>query len=143
MDSDARVRGSRLETAEERIEFVRAAIDAFNRRDADAMRALAGDDFEYDWTRSMGPDRGVYKGPDGFLEFISEQWEMFDPFVLEADDYIPRGNHVVVPTTIRGRGPQDVPVSASSTHLYTFEEGRLVRITMFQEREEALAAVNE
>ena len=140
MDSDDRVTSVPLETAEGRIDIIRQSIDAFNRRDADAMRALAGDDFEYDWTRSMGPDRGVFKGPDGFLEFMNAQWEMFDPLVLEADDFIPRGNHVVVPTTIRGRGPQGVPVSAQSASLYTFEGGRLVRITMFQEREEALAA---
>jgi hypothetical protein len=32
-------------------------------------------------------------------------------------------------------------VSATSAHLYTFaEDGRLARITLFQEREEALAA---
>ena len=131
---------TRPESPEERIEFVRRAIDAFNRRDADAMFSLAGDDFEYDWTRSKGPNRGVYKGHDGFREFISDQWEMFDPFELEVHEYIPRGNHVVVPTTIRGRGPQGVPVRANSTHVYTFDGRRLVRITMFQTREEALAA---
>jgi ketosteroid isomerase-like protein len=129
-----------LDSDEARIEFVTRLIDLFNRRDADGMRSLAGDDFEYDWTRSLGPNRGVYKGPDGFFEFISDQWEMFDPMHLEVDEYIPRGNHVVVPSRIVGRGPQGVPVSAQSTHLYTFEDGRLVRITMFQEREEALAA---
>ena len=31
-------------------------------------------------------------------------------------------------------------MSANSAHLYTFEDGRIVRITLFQEREEALAA---
>jgi ketosteroid isomerase-like protein len=129
-----------VQTDEDRIAFVKLAIVAFNRRDADAMRSLAGDDFEYDWTRSVGPNRGVYKGPDGFIEFISDQWEMFDPFELKAHDFISRGNHVVVPTTIEGRGPQGVPVSAKSTHLSPFEDGHLVRIAMFQEREEALAA---
>jgi ketosteroid isomerase-like protein len=129
-----------LDSDEARIEFVKRAIDLFNRRDADGMRSLAGDDFEYDWTRSLGPNRGVYKGPNGFFEFIRDQWEMFDPMHLEVDEYIARGNHVVVPARIRGTGPQGVPVSAQATHLYTFEDGRLVRITMFQEREEALAA---
>jgi ketosteroid isomerase-like protein len=131
---------TRPESPEERIEFVRRAIEAFNRRDADAMRSLASDDFEYDWTRSMGPNRGVYKGWEGFSDFMSDQWEMFDPFELEAHDYIPRGNHVVVPTTIHGRGPQEVNVSAKSTHVYTFDGRRLVRITMFQGLDEALAA---
>ena len=131
-----------LDSDEARIEFAKRAIDLFNRRDADGMRILAGDDFEYDSTRSLGPNRGVYQGPDGFFEFIRDQWEMFDPMELEVHEYIPRENHVVVPSTIRGTGPQGVPVSAQSTHLYTFEDGRLVRITMFQEREEALAAAS-
>jgi hypothetical protein len=48
---------------------------------------------------------------------------------------------VVVTATVHGRGRQGVPVSATSAHLYTFaEDGRLVRITLFQERAEALAA---
>jgi ketosteroid isomerase-like protein len=131
---------TRPESAEERIEFVRRAIDAFNRRDIDEMLSLAGDDFEYDWSRSRGPNRGVYKGPEGFFEFLGDQWEMFDPFELEADEFISRGNHVVVPNTVRGRGPQGVAVSAKTTHVYTFDGRRLVRITMFQQLDEALAA---
>ena len=65
---------------------------------------------------------------------------MFDDLHLEVHEYIPRGNHVVVPATVHGRGRDGVPVSANSAHLYTFEDGRLVRMTLFQEREEALAA---
>jgi ketosteroid isomerase-like protein len=122
------------------VEKVRAAIDAFNRRDIDAMIQLAGDDFEYDWSRSRGPNAGVFHGTDGFFEFVSDQWSTFDEVRLEVHEYIPRGNHVVVTATVHGRGRQDVPVSATSAHLYTFEDGRLLRITLFQEREEALAA---
>jgi ketosteroid isomerase-like protein len=49
---------------------------------------------------------------------------------------------VVVPTTVRARGRDGVAVSANSVHLYTFEDGRLVRITLYQDREEALAAAD-
>ena len=122
------------------VEAVLQAIDAFNRADMDAMLALAGDDFEYDWSRSLAPNRGLYKGPEGFMEFINEQWNMFDDFRLEVHEYIPRGQHVVVTATVHGRGRQGIPVSANSAHLYTFENGRLVRITLYQERDEALAA---
>ena len=50
------------------VEVARQAIDAFNRRDVDAMRALGDEDFVYDWSRSKGPIQGVYRGPDGFME---------------------------------------------------------------------------
>jgi ketosteroid isomerase-like protein len=74
------------------------------------------------------------------MEFINEQWSVFDDFKLEPHEFIARGQHVVVPMTATARGREGVPVSAMSVHLYTFEDGRLVRITLFQEREEALAA---
>ena len=129
------------QTEQANVGKVRAAVDAFNRRDVDAMIELAGDDFEYDWSRSLGPNAGVYNGTDGFFEFISDQWETFEDMRLEVHEYIPRGNHVVITSTIHGRGRQGVPVRATSAHLYTFaDDGRLVRITLFQERAEALAA---
>jgi ketosteroid isomerase-like protein len=130
------------EAQQANVERVRAAIDAFNRVDMEAMLALGGDDFEYDWSRSLGPNRGIYKGPEGFMEFINEQWNMFDDVRLEVHEYIPRGQHVVVTATVHGRGRQGIPVSANSAHLYTFEDGRLVRITLYQTGEEALAAAD-
>jgi ketosteroid isomerase-like protein len=130
-------------SVERNLEFVRFAVDAFNRGDMEAMLEAAHEDFEYDWTRSRSPNAGVYRGPEGFKEFVNEQWSMFDDFRVEAHELIPCGNnHVVVPTTVSARGREGVEVSASSTHLYTFEDGRLMRITLFQERDEALAAAN-
>jgi ketosteroid isomerase-like protein len=100
---------------EANLEFVRRAMDAFNRGDLDAMLELAGEDFEYDWSRSRGPNAGVHRGPEGFREFVKEQWSMFDDFRVEAHELIPRGNHVVVPTTVRATGRDGVPVSAHSS----------------------------
>jgi ketosteroid isomerase-like protein len=131
---------SQSEVEQANVEAVRTAIDAFNRGDREAMLELGGDDFEYDWTRSMGPNRGLYRGIEGFMEFVNDQWSTFDEVRLEAHELIPRGKHVVATTTVHARGREGLPVSANSTHLYTFENGRLVRITLFQEREEALAA---
>lgn len=123
------------------VETVRTAIDAFNRGDMEAMLKLGyAEEFEYDWSRSMGPARGVYRGVQGFMEFINDQWSTFESVTLEAHDFIPRGDHVVVPTTTYGRGRQGVSVTARSAQLYTFENGHLVRITLYQKPEEALAA---
>ena len=122
------------------METVRAAIDAFNRRDTDALLALGHDDFVFDWSRSMAPNRGIYRGTNGFLEFAEEQWDMFSDMEISPEELIPRGDHVVVPITVRARGRGDIPVSANSAMVYTFEGGRLVRITLYQGREQALAA---
>jgi len=126
---------------EANLALVRRMIDAFNARDLDAMLEQADESFEYDWSRSLGLYAEVYRGPEGFRRFVDEQWSMFDEFRVEAHELIPRGDRfVVVPCAVYATGRDGVPVSANSTHLYTFEDGRIVRITLFQERGEALEA---
>jgi ketosteroid isomerase-like protein len=128
------------DTTTTKLELVREAIDALNRRDTEAMLALADDDFEYDWTRSIGPNRGVYLGREGFLEFLGDQWSMFNDFRVDVHELVPRGEHVVASITVHVTGRDGISLQATSAHLYTFEGERLVQITLFQELPEALDA---
>jgi hypothetical protein len=51
------------------VEVVRQGIEAFNNGDFEAMLKLGdGEDFEYDWSRSLGPNRGIYRGVEGLME---------------------------------------------------------------------------
>ena len=47
--------------SQENLEIVRAAFDAYNRGDLDVVLSYAAPDFELDWSRGIGPQRGVYK----------------------------------------------------------------------------------
>lgn len=131
-------------SAEARVEVVQNAIDAFNRGDLDAMLGISRtDDFVHDWSRGLGPNRGVYHGVEGFREFIHDQWSTFEEVKIEVHEILARGRHVIVTSTTHGRGRQGIPVSAKSTHLWTFEDYRLKRFTLYQHRDEALAAADE
>ena len=131
-------------SAEARIATVRQAIDAFNRGDLDALLQIGrADDFVYDWSRGLGPNRGIYRGAEGFEEFVNDQWTTFEEVRIEVHEIESRGRHVVVTSTTHGRGRQGIPVRAKSTHLYTFEGELLKRITLYQQRDEALAAADD
>jgi ketosteroid isomerase-like protein len=128
----------------ENVQLARAAVDAFNRGDVEWMLERVDDDFEFDWTRSRGPLAGIYRGKEGFREFINEQWSAFETFVMEPKEFIDRGRHVVVPNTVRAQGRSGIQVSADVIHVFTLgPDGRVVRVTMYQELEEALAATVE
>jgi hypothetical protein len=125
------------------VELTQQVIEAFNTRDPDTIIELADSRFAIDWSRSIGPNQGVYDGADGVREFVEDQWAIFEEIRIESEGYLPRGGSVVVPLTVHGRGRDGIPLSASSALLFTFEEERLVRMTMYQNGDEAVAAVSE
>jgi ketosteroid isomerase-like protein len=127
--------------SEENVALARAAIDAFNRGDLEWLLKRIDDDFEFDWTRSRGPLAAIYRGRDGLAEFLREQWETFERFVVEPSEFIDRGRHAVVPNTVHVRGRNGIEASAETTQVFTLDpEGRVSHVTMYQELDEALAA---
>jgi ketosteroid isomerase-like protein len=70
--------------SQENVEIVRAGIDAYNRGDLEAALKDAAPDFEFDLTRALGRQHGVYRRdqmPRFWSEF-SESWESqrIDPY---------------------------------------------------------------
>ncbi|HEX6583491.1 MAG TPA: nuclear transport factor 2 family protein [Thermoleophilaceae bacterium] len=130
--------------SEEAVQLARASVDAFNRGDLDWLLEHINDDFELDWTRSSGPLAGIYRGRDGLTEFLREQWETFESFVMVPSEFIDRGRHVVVPNTVQAQGRNGIEVSAEANHIFTLEpDGRVARVTLHQVLDEALAAAVE
>jgi ketosteroid isomerase-like protein len=124
----------------ENVEVVRAAIDALNRGDADAAFKDMAPDFEYDFSRSIGFQPGVYK-----LDEARRIWEEFvgtwESARWEADEFIEADEHVVTPLTTSVRGRDGIEVQALRTAwVWTFRDGNVARITFYQERQEALEA---
>jgi ketosteroid isomerase-like protein len=126
--------------SQENVEIVRAAINAWNRRDWDAALKDAAPSFEFDFSRSMGPGRGMYslgQMPEFFREF-SEAWESFR---LEADEFIEAGEQVVMTNTLRARGRDGIELQARSAWVWTIRDGKVLELCLYQERKEALEAV--
>jgi ketosteroid isomerase-like protein len=126
--------------SEENVQMVRAGIDAFNRGDRDAAFEQLAPDFELDMSRAISPDqRGVY-GPDQLRQFWDETVEPFESFRFEAEEFIEAGDQVIVPTTVIARGRDGIEVTARSATIYTIRDGALVRMCMYQTRQDALEA---
>jgi ketosteroid isomerase-like protein len=126
--------------SKENVEIIRGAIDAYNRGDIDAMLENAAPDFEFDLSRAVGPDIGIYRldqMPGVFREFAAS-WESFE---LEPDEFIQVGEQVVMPFTLHVQGRDGITVQTRVTWLWTIREGAVVRVCMYQQRQEALEAV--
>jgi ketosteroid isomerase-like protein len=126
--------------SQENVEIIKAFIDAYNREDWDALLKDAPPGFEWDFSRAVGPWRGVF-GLDQALRVLREFRETWESARWEPHEFIEAGDLVVVPATqhLKGRGGIEVVVSA--TGVWTIRNGAIERVTMYQERQDALEAL--
>jgi ketosteroid isomerase-like protein len=127
--------------SQENVEIVRQAYEAFNLRDLDALAELAEPDWVMDWSRSIGPQRGVYRGRAGAEAWIAAISEAFESFEILPLEYLGAGDRIVIPTRVKGRGRgSGIVVDAAGVTLWELERGKVVRLTLFGTRHEALEA---
>ena len=123
------------------VEIAKQAIDAYDRRDLDALRMLNDPNVEVDWSASRGVEAGVYRGIDAALRFYQGYFDAFEEIHIEPDCFVDAGESVVVPNRSRSRGREGIEVFARSAFVFTFRDGRVIRVCLYQEREQALEAV--
>ena len=126
--------------SQENVEIVKAAIDAYNREDWDALFDAAAPGFELDFSRSDGPQAGVF-GLDQMRRRLEEFFETWESARLEAHEFIEAGDLVVVPGTQHVKGRGGIEVVARGVYVWTIRNGAIERVTMYQERQDALEAV--
>ena len=129
--------------ADDLAEVVRRTIDLFNRREIERALDVASDDFEMDWSESIGPIRGIYRGREQALELWNGFLEAWDEVRWEVQEQIPVDDRqVIVVNHVRMRGGHSgAEVEATAAQLWRIEGGRVRSVKLYQSREEALAAV--
>ncbi len=125
--------------SQENVEIVRNALAALNRGDLDAAFKDAAPDAEIDLTRAVGLDSSVYD-LDEFRRLSEEFAKSWDSVRYEADEYLDAGEHVVMPFTNHLLGRDGIDVQARGTWLWTFRDGVVVRLCLYQVRQDALEA---
>ena len=127
--------------SQENVEIVRAAVEALSEGDLGAALRHAAPDFEYDFSRAVGPSQGVY-GLDQMQHFWDEFAGLWESLRIEADEFIEAGEHVVTPLTNQFRGREGIQVQARPVFVWTIRDGaRSCGSAMYQERKDALEAV--
>jgi ketosteroid isomerase-like protein len=123
--------------SQENMEIVKAWYDAYNREDWDAFYKDVAPGFEVDLSRAVGPWRGVF-GLDQVRRLVGEFSETWESARLEPHEFIEAGDLVVVPATQHLKGRGGIEVVASATLVWTIRNGAIERVTMYQERQDAL-----
>jgi ketosteroid isomerase-like protein len=82
--------------SQENVEIAQQSLEAFGRRDVEAMRGLNDPDVVLDWSASAGVEAEVYRGFDAALRFYTGYFEVFEELVFEemhSQEVTPSLNH--------------------------------------------------
>lgn len=125
--------------SEENVEIVRAAIDAYNRGDFDAVLRLTDPEGELDWSRAVGPLHGVFR-LDQLRRFWQQLEELWESIRIELDEGIDAGEHIVATQTAHQQGRDGIELRARITQVWTTRNSKIVRLCLYQDKQEALEA---
>ncbi len=129
--------------SQENVELVRRTIDALNRREIDQAVEVAHEDFEADWSNSIAPHGGFYRGRERARELFEAFLEAWDEFRWEPQEIIEVDeSRIVVANRVRGRGRgSGVEVDATGAQLWTINRGKVRSVKLYQSKADALKAV--
>lgn len=124
--------------SQENVETIRRAWDHYVATgDLIAPPGLVWDVSHLGW-----PEQQIYDGPEGAKEFMAAWADAWDDLELDAEDYTDAGDRVVVIVHQRARSKvSGIPVDMRFAQVWTLREGRGVRMDMYADVDEALAAV--
>jgi ketosteroid isomerase-like protein len=127
--------------SQESVEIARQLTAAFSDGDLNAIVNVVDPEFEMDWTRSKGPDQGLYRGLEGVAQWIASIRDAFEDFEIVQLEHLALEGGVISPARVTGRGRfSGVEVDAEGATYLQFRAGRPIRITLYQSKEEALEA---
>ena len=129
--------------SEQNLSVIHHVYEAMNAGDVDRALEVTHPEFEMDWTNSIGPQRGIYRGRDRALELwrsFQEAFEGLSWHPLEMIELDTSRVLVVNRVRMRGRG-SGVGVDATGAQLWTFSDGLARRVKLYQSKQEALEAV--
>jgi ketosteroid isomerase-like protein len=116
------------------------AIDAFNRRDVEAMRPYMRKDVV--WVEDPRyPGAETYHGYEGVARSLAKWFDTWAELRTETVETIGAGDTWLLTSRVEGRGEgSEVPVTADSFSVYELRDGLVARVRLFGDRDEALAA---
>ena len=131
--------------SQENVDAFKRGLDAYNRRDLDALMDELDPDVEWHPALAvlLGGERTVFRGHQGVRESIQEEDEALAVYQFEASEIRDLGNSVLAIGRIRARGRESgVQIESPFFSLVDTREGstKAIRLRTYLDLKEALEA---
>jgi len=129
---------------QENVEVVRGIYDAVARRDDVTPFEVYAEGIVWDLSnarRALLLTKPVYQGHEGVRQFWRESLSVFGEFKFEVEELIDAGDQVLAGIREREVGrASGVPVETTHLAVWTLASGKVIRMQVFDDRQQALEA---
>jgi ketosteroid isomerase-like protein len=124
--------------SQENVEMLRAAVEAFNRRDLDGLRAVLAPDVQIVPMRAALEDT-MYSGPDAAKQWFTAVEDSWENMSAEVHEWRDVGERVLALGRFRGRGRvSGADLDADAAAVARFRDGRIARLRIYTNVGDAL-----
>jgi ketosteroid isomerase-like protein len=126
------------------LEIVQRSIEGFNASGVDGILPLIHPEFEATTPPDLASEPDTYRGHDGIRRWFDSFYEVMDDIRWDAHELHEVGDRVVVEFTLRARGKTSgLDFGQDAVMVWSFRDGKAMRIELFQTLDEAMAAAQE
>jgi len=126
--------------SQENVEIVERAITAVNARDVEAYLACCTPDIELH--TPLVAVGGLYEGPAGIRRFFADVEDAAPDFHLHVESVRPVGDALLAFLNVTATGrASGLPTGTPTANVYEFADGKIRRVRIFADRQQALEAV--
>ena len=129
--------------SQENVENFGRGLEAYNRRDLDALRDELDPDVEWHPALAvlLGGEQTVFRGHQGVRESIQEEDEALAMYQVEISEIRDLGDSVLAIGRARVRGKESgVPIESPFGVLVDYRNGKTIRLRTYLDLDEALEA---
>jgi uncharacterized protein len=127
---------------DENVKALERHYEAFNRRDLEGLLEPFDPDVVFVEEPDVRPDAGTHSGIDGMRTFFSAMFEGASDVGADPLEWIEHEDKVIVPIRLHGRFRHTgIEGEAQFVHVWTVRNGRITRLHLYTDKEQALAAV--
>ena len=129
--------------SQEDVDTFKRGLDAYNRRDLDALMETLDPDVEWHPALAvlLGGERTVFHGHQGVRESIQEEDEALAMYQVEFSEIRDLGNRILGIGRARVRGKKSrVPIESPFCSLVDVRDGKAIRLRTYLDLNEALEA---
>jgi ketosteroid isomerase-like protein len=125
----------------ENVELARRGAEAFDRHDFEALAEGMDPLIEWNDQREL-PGAASHHGVEAVLRHLRAIFEDMADFRVEAQEFVEAGDHVVTTVRVSAKGQASgAPVERVTFGVSEYRAGRLVRMSIYGTKAEALKAV--